>query len=179
MSFKMERGETYAILGPNGSGKSTFLKILSGQQSPDSGTISYEHSDAERVYSKLNFTAPYIDIPEEFSFSELLKFHANFKKPIFSAEKMVNKCGLGAFKDKSIKEYSSGMKQRVKLALNLFFEAELRLFDEPCSHLDAQGYSWFHEQKAAIEKDSITCIASNDKNEYLGANQHIELANFK
>ena len=83
VDFTFEAGKKYAILGPNGSGKSTLLKVLSGHLTPSKGKVDFLFEDEklpiEEVYRKISYAAPYIDLIEEFTLTEAIKFHQKFK----------------------------------------------------------------------------------------------------
>lgn len=175
--WSFEKGVDYAVLGPNGSGKSTLIRVLSTQLGADEGSINYP-IPAKQMYSHINYTAPYIDIPEELSFNELLKFHKRFREARVAIKDIPSRCGLNKAADFPIKEFSSGMLQRVKLSLSLYFKADLILFDEPCSHLDTTGFEWFREERKILSSD-ITIIASNTEKEYEGCRELIEIMEYK
>lgn len=83
INYTFRSGNAYALIGPNGSGKSTLLKILSGQLSPSLGTITFANPNTiaiENIYRDVVFTAPYIDLIDDFTLLELLEFHFSFKK---------------------------------------------------------------------------------------------------
>ena len=83
LSYSFEPSNSYAITGQNGSGKSTLLKIISGQLSPSEGSISYldqKKITIENIYTEVAFTAPYIELVDDFSLFEYLRFHFSFKK---------------------------------------------------------------------------------------------------
>src|ERR1700709_1668785 len=74
---------SYAILGPNGSGKSTLLQVLNGSLAPSVGKLNYTFNNAEvdasDVYQHLSLAAPYLELIEEFTLSEVIDFHFQFK----------------------------------------------------------------------------------------------------
>jgi len=181
LSAQFEQEKTYAILGPNGSGKSTLLKVLAAITDPDEGEITYQipNYKKEHIYQTVGYVAPYIDIPEEYTFPELLSFHSKFKQPRVQLEEVVALCGLSRFEDTPIKEYSSGMKQRVKLSLVLFFKNLISVYDEPCSHLDKEGFDWYNEHVQNHVKHGLVLIGSNNPEEYKSADVHIDIQSFK
>ena len=123
IDYTFTQGETYAILGPNGSGKSTLLQILNGSLTPSAGILSYSMDDkpveVETVYKQLSLAAPYLELIEEFTLDEMADFHFKFKPylPGMDKEGLISLLNLEGSKNKAIKYFSSGMKQRLKLAL--------------------------------------------------------------
>lgn len=179
VNLEFKSGKRYAILGNNGSGKSSLLKVIAGQSSPNQGSITFENTDIEEVYQKLSFCAPYIDLIEELTLEELLHFVHQFKPFMkeFPPEYILKLFDFQ--KDKWVKDYSSGMKQRVKLALALFADVELSLFDEPTSNLDEAGIEWFLESLKALPEDRIVIIASNLEREVALCDEFINMLDFK
>ena len=179
VNLSFEPGQTYAILGNNGSGKSTLLKLLSGQTAPNQGEIEFENTAIEKVYQKISFCAPYIDLIEELTLDELLDFVEKHKPflPDYPKKRIVE---LFAFDSKKwIKDYSSGMKQRVKLALALFADVELCLLDEPTSNLDEQGVEWYLNTLEKMPKNRTLIIASNLEREYGFCTHKIDINQYK
>lgn len=158
-----------AITGSNGSGKSTFLKVLAGLSFPDKGTISYKIEDklisAEDVFSFISFCAPYQELPLHLTLKELVDFHEKSRSCTHLIEKL-ELCGLTPFFDRRIESYSSGMTQRVKLALAFSTNSELLFLDEPTSNLDKKGKDFYQTLcEGAINKKTIL-ISSNEETEY-------------
>jgi ABC-type multidrug transport system ATPase subunit len=164
-------GVSYAITGPNGSGKSTLLQIIGGATTLSEGDISYDNNGAvatENVYKNVSIAAPYLELIEEMTVTEFLSFHGNMKPFIqdFSIPKIIEAIGLQASANKEIRFYSSGMKQRVKLAQAIFSDVSLILLDEPCTNLDEEGISLYKRLISHYCKDRLVIVSSNDKNEY-------------
>ena len=179
INLSFEPGQTYAILGDNGSGKSTLLKLLSGQTAPNQGQIEYENTAIEQVYQKISYCAPYIDLIEELTLEECLDFVEKHKPflPDYPKKRIKE---LFAFDSKKwIKDYSSGMKQRVKLALALFADVELCLLDEPTSNLDEHGVEWYLSTLEKMPKNRTLIIASNLEREYGFCKHKIDINQYK
>src|SRR5687768_6293350 len=146
LSYTFTAGHSYAIIGPNGSGKSTLLQLLSGALAPSQGKIEWSSSekslDPDKVFEQIAICAPYLELVEEMSALEFLNFHGKFKNYLngVSIENMLSIVGLKDASHKQIRYYSSGMKQRVKLAQAFFSDAPILLLDEPCTNLDEAGY---------------------------------------
>jgi len=185
LQFDFDSNQRYAITGSNGSGKSTLMQILAGLIHHNEGTIHHilngETITAEKVYQFVSFTAPYVDMPDEFSFEELLLFHFQFKRIVDgkSVNELIELSGLKKSAHKQIRFYSSGMKQRARLVLSLFSDTPLLLLDEPCTNLDASGIKWYHDLLSAVSNKRLLVISSNDPQEYVTCGQILSIEDFK
>jgi ABC-type multidrug transport system ATPase subunit len=187
VDYTFSFGKKYAVLGPNGSGKSTLLKVISGSLAPSDGKIVYDNIHAqpiftENVYQQLTIAAPYMDLVEEFTLRELIAFHFKFKSylPGFDLEEVVRTLYLEKALDKEIRFFSSGMKQRVKLALACCSSSSIVLLDEPMSNLDTAGEDWYLSLiERTIEADRILIIASNQEKEYAFCDEQINIISYK
>ena len=185
-SYSFESGKAYAITGPNGSGKSTLLKTLSGNIPATEGLITYksESKDIHPDYwpRHLSFAAPYLEVVEEFTLSELLNFHFSFKKSAFPAENkddFAEQIYLQDALQKQIKYFSSGMKQRLKLGLAFFSDTPVLLLDEPTSNMDVKGVDWYLGQIEEIKKNRLILVCSNQEHEYQFCNFRLDITSFK
>ena len=185
LDLELSTGDTIAITGGNGSGKSTLLKCLSGSIPLTSGTIQYQSGAIqiaeEHWFRSLALATPYLELPEEFTLSEVINFHFQFKKPLQNrtTTEILEILGLEKHKSKAISQFSSGMKQRVKLALAIFSEVPLLLLDEPTTNLDKQGVTWYLELIQNHCLGRILVICSNDPREYDFCEKKITLEAFK
>jgi ABC-type multidrug transport system ATPase subunit len=176
---------SYAITGPNGSGKSTLLQCIGGMLQLSEGKIEYSSSDVlasnEEAYKQISFCAPYMDLIEEMTFIEFLQFHNHFKSFIdnFTVTKIIEEVGLLSAANKQIRFYSSGMKQRVKLAQAFFSDTSIVLLDEPCSNLDIKGIELYHSLISRYCKDRLVIVCSNDEVEYKFCEKVISIQDFK
>lgn len=172
--------ETYAITGSNGSGKSTLLQIILGFIEPTEGLIKVEFNEKEiksNQLSTFSIAAPYVELIEEMTALEFLKFHLKFKSIInnYSCEDVLNKVQLSKAKDKQIRFFSSGMKQRLKLAQAFFSDTSVLLLDEPCSNLDKQGIDLYHQLIKNYSNNRLVIICSNDEQEYSFCSEILDL----
>lgn len=157
----------YAILGSNGSGKSTLLQLIAGNLIPSQGTISYKKEntkiDVENIYAHISFAAPYLELLEEFTLAESIEFHARFK-PFYKGlhtQELLSLMQLEKAKDKQLKYFSSGMKQRVRLGLAILSDTPLLLLDEPTSNLDKNAIHWYQQLIATYSGNRLIIVASN------------------
>jgi ABC-type multidrug transport system ATPase subunit len=185
INLEFNQDEKYALIGPNGSGKSTLLKIISGHLSPSQGKmLAYQGLDlipADRFFNFISFTAPYMDLVEEFTLFESVQFHRKFKpfRDGMKENDFIELLKLKKAENKPLKYFSSGMKQKVKLGLALFSEVPLILLDEPTTNLDVAGADWYAECISRIPKEIILIVASNTPGDYESFNHKIFMKDYK
>ncbi|RYD79635.1 MAG: ABC transporter ATP-binding protein [Sphingobacteriales bacterium] len=184
LSAEFTSGNSYAILGPNGSGKSTLLSVLTGSLTPSEGTISFSDKQdipIEDIYKHISLAAPYLELVETFTLKEIINFHFKFKNFALGvdANSLISVLGLEKSANKEIKYFSSGMKQRTKLALACCSDSPILFLDEPTSNLDVQGIDWYRELIEKFTKNRLTIIGSNQIQEYEFCNEQIQIADFK
>lgn len=186
VDFEFEQNNAYAILGSNGSGKSTLLQIISGHLHPSAGTITYSHNHTEipvdDFFRHVTYSGPYLELIEEFTLEEMLTFHSRFRK--FCRQLDVNAVmeitGLIRNRNKPIKYFSSGMKQRVRLAIALLTESEVVLLDEPAANLDRKAIEWYRNLVFENRADRIIIVCSNSQaDEYDFCSQSIVIDDYK
>jgi ABC-type multidrug transport system ATPase subunit len=178
-------GYPLAITGPNGSGKSTLMLIISGWTLPTLGKVSYNRLGnqvkTDIIYRYIDFIAPYTELIEELTLDEFLSFHFKFKglRNGLEIENLIEKARLQNDKDKYISHFSSGMKQRLKLALGIYSSCPVLLLDEPATNLDSDNKKWYIEEIKSILTNKIVIIASNQPEEYNFAVDFIDIINYK
>jgi ABC-type multidrug transport system ATPase subunit len=186
LNFSFTTGQHYALIGNNGSGKSTLLQIIAGYIGLTKGGIQWistsnETIDSTNIFQYISIATPYLELVEEFTALEQIIFHQQFKPLQNGLEpiELLEKIGLRNAAKKQIRNFSSGMKQRLKLALAIFDQAPILLLDEPCSNLDQEGIQTYHQlmQKYAMHK--LVIVASNDPQEFQFCSQQLSLSNFK
>jgi len=182
LSLDIPSGTSLAILGNNGSGKSSLLRIIAAMQTATKGSITYTHNqqniDSNSLYKQLSYAAVGMQLIEEFTLSELLSFHFSFKKSIhqLTVAEIISILDMKNVQSKLVGDFSSGMKQRVKLAQAIFTDAPLLLLDEPCSNLDKHGIAQYQEWMATYHNNRTIIVASNDSNEYSFCKEQIMLS---
>ncbi len=185
MNNTFKAGERWAILGPNGSGKSTLLKVLSGHLTPSKGDIFFENQGVkikeESIYKKISYAAPYIELIEEFTLEEVLRFHGKLKPflPGFSPASIYELLALPRSRQKEIRFFSSGMKQRLKLALAVCSDTPVLLLDEPATNLDVQGVEWYKNLISEYAAERLVVIASNDPHDAAFCGLHLNILEYK
>ncbi len=197
-NYSFTSGNSYAIVGPNGSGKSTLLQAIGGAVGLSEGkvvvsrealagghqTSDIDHTpaaDTENLYQYISIAAPYLEVIEEMTVTEFLHFHQTFK-PLLSSlsiKEMISVIGLDNAANKQIRYYSSGMKQRVKLAQAIFSDVPVILLDEPCTNLDGTGIALYQQLINTYCKDRLVIVSSNDEAEYGFCKERISMLEFK
>ncbi|MCE2656459.1 MAG: ATP-binding cassette domain-containing protein [Sediminibacterium sp.] len=181
LDYTFELGQHYALIGNNGSGKSTLLQIIAGYSSLTKGTIHWSDNDHTTIFQQISFAAPYLELVEEFTTMEQFDFHATFKtlQSSISVNDIIERIGLKNSAHKQIRYFSSGMKQRLKLALAILSDTPLLLLDEPCSNLDKEGYTLYAELIQQFAQHKLIIVGSNDPQEYAFCNQQVNLMDYK
>ena len=185
LNLTLRAGQTYAVIGPNGSGKSTLMQVVSGMMPANEGMVQYADNqmiiDGDDCYKEVVFAAPYLELIEEFTLEESIDFHRKLK-PFdneISNETFLDFTYLKPHRDKPVKNFSSGMKQRLKLGLALQSKARVLILDEPSSNLDEQGFEWYITNVQKHLENKITLIGSNIQREYDFCQNKIQLGDLK
>lgn len=185
LNLELQAGQSYTFVGPNGSGKSTLLQVISGVIPSTEGKMEYRLNnqtiEEDKWYKQLIIAAPYLELIEEFTLLELLDFHAGFKpfKTPHAKEEILDKLELESSKHKAIKNFSSGMKQRLKLALAFYSDVPVVMLDEPTSNLDARWSAWYREEVQRLGSNQLLLICSNIPAEYDFADTVINVGDYK
>jgi ABC-type multidrug transport system ATPase subunit len=173
--------ETYAITGHNGSGKSTLLQCIAGSTMLSEGEVNFNNNGKiipnEEVFSHVSICAPYLEVIEEMTAVEFFVYHQQFKSFHYNTviADIIDQIGLSKHAHKQIRYFSSGMKQRIKLAQAFFSETPVLLLDEPCTNLDQSGIALYKDLLSNHTKNRIVIISSNDQSEIEGCTQLIQL----
>ncbi|HPW18719.1 MAG TPA: ABC transporter ATP-binding protein [Candidatus Aminicenantes bacterium] len=146
VSIEIEAGIT-GLLGPNGAGKSTFMKLATGQMKPDIGTVAIRGRrtwNAPEIFRSVGFCSEpdafYEDMTGLEFVAGLLRFYGFSRKEIGDrAARALDIVGLTGDRDRLVRGYSRGMRQRVKFAQAIAHDPEILILDEPLSGLDSLG----------------------------------------
>lgn len=185
LTFTIPAKEKLAVTGSNGSGKSTLLKCIAGQIPVSDGKIVFLSNrqpvqDAD-VYKYISISAPYLELPEEFTLLEFLRFHFKFKKlaPGISIKDATDIMYLQGSLHKPIMNFSSGMKQRLKLGICFLSDTPLLILDEPTSNLDENGVKWYLGLVNTYGQEKSLLVGSNDPREFSFCDKTLHIENFK
>ena len=186
VSLSILPGEKWVILGSNGSGKSTLLQSLASFLIPTQGSVVWKNNEHiisdDLLYKQLSMASPYMELIEDFTLMELVVHQKNFKPFLnnLSVDDIIRHLYLEEAAHKYIKNYSSGMRQRVKLGLAIMADCPVLFLDEPCSNLDAKAIAWYQQLIETFASQKTILVCSNAvKEEYLFCDHKIEIENYK
>jgi heme ABC exporter ATP-binding subunit CcmA len=183
ISFELRPGEILAITGWNGSGKSTLLRIIAGLVRPSLGKVEMFMEDEpipkESRRRFLGMVAPALALYDELTALENMEFFCKVRGITYDRESCLNmmeRVGLNENANKTCRNYSSGMKQRLKLVQALLHNPPLLLLDEPGCNLDSNGMKIVEDIIFEHRQLGMTVIASNEKREVDYAQHAINLS---
>lgn len=145
LTFKLYKGEIFCLLGNNGAGKTTTLRMISALIEPQSGTIKMNGNPIEEnknyVKEKIGFLTTELKLDDFFTPNYLFDFfgkmyHMDKQEICERKEKLFNILGINEFAEIKIKKLSTGMRQKVSIAISLVHNPEIIVFDEPTNGLD-------------------------------------------
>ena len=172
ISFELHPGEVMAITGWNGSGKSTLLRIIAGLVRPSLGQVEmfFKGKSIPKQSRRrfLGMVAPALSLYDELTALENLEFFCKVRGIAYDRKScldLMQRVGLSKNTHKLCRNYSSGMKQRLKLAQALLHNPPLLLLDEPGCNLDSKGMEVVEEVISKQRLSGMTVIASNEKRE--------------
>lgn len=196
-SYEFTAPNKYAITGANGSGKSTLLQVIAGSLTFNEGAVTIKSAQQETTewdkqktknnqqptsienfFKHISIAAPYLELIEEMTADEFLSFHHSFKPLLLDNGEILKIVQLEKAVNKQIRYFSSGMKQRLKLAQAFFCKSPVLLLDEPTTNLDAEGIALYHQLIRNYCGNKLVIISSNDKEEYTFCDEVIKLGKY-
>ncbi len=185
LNFEFQPEKSYAITGSNGAGKSTLLQVIAGSLPANEGKVEYKKQGTplpiDSWYKEMAFASPYMELVEELTLEECIHFHSRFK-PLddeMTVDELLSIVYLTEHKTKILRQFSSGMKQRLKLGLAFFTKSSVLFLDEPTTNLDENGIHWYLDQVTRIKKTKLVLISSNVKKEYQFCDEVLDVTAYK
>lgn len=186
VDLEIKPTEKVVILGLNGSGKSTLLQAITGYLTLNEGSVAYfsnqQKIEDEQQYKLISLASPYLELVEDFTLQEQIE-HTYIYKPFLNnlnIAQVVELSGLAAHKDKFIKLFSSGMRQRLKLTLAILADTPILFLDEPTTNLDTTVIDWYKNMIATYAMNKTIIVCSNSiKDEYAFCERIITMEDFK
>jgi heme exporter protein A len=169
INFTVETGSSLAVTGPNGSGKSTLVQILAGLQSPTKGRVEIIHNDKALEKYHLNahygFISPLINPYDELTGIENIHFAVKGAPDEEKIKSLLESFKLYEQRNKSVRYYSSGMKQRLKFIISVINDPPLLFLDEPGTNLDREGKEILASYIKSVQDEKLIVMATNEKEE--------------
>jgi len=186
VNHRFNAGTITAILGPNGSGKSTLLQCIAGYIVPSEGKSAYQTDEkniaVEEIFRHLSIASPYLQLNDSLTLTEVIDLQRKFKPFVnsYSTAEIIALSELQKSADKQVKNFSSGMKQRLRLTLAILANTHLLLLDEPLSNLDKAGEEWYLKMMKQFTSGRTVIICSNHHPVETAPTSHtIEISQFK
>lgn len=169
ISFKVKKGEIYGLLGPNGAGKTTTLRMLATLIKPDSGDASLADysitKEPDKVRENIGFLTSELKLEDFFTPNYLFDFFARLHKmPDNLArqrkEELFLKFGINDFREVKVADLSTGMKQKLSIAIAICHDPSIIIFDEPTNGLDVLTAKVVTDYLVDLRNEGKTIILS-------------------
>ena len=165
INIHVPEGKIYCIMGPNGAGKSTLLKMISGIEKPTEGVINFKgenwkREDLKVIGSLIEEPGLFDNLTVEDNIKLKLKLHHVETK---DQEQILNTLGFGDHNQEKVKGFSTGMRQRLGIALAFMGNPDLVVLDEPTNGLDTFGIHELRELLMLEKKQGKTIIIASHR----------------
>ena len=167
VDLDVARGEVFGLIGHNGAGKSTLFKMMLGLLRPGAGEILIEGSpvrgrDFRAVRRSIGYLPENVVLYDNLTGAETLRFFARLKDaPLADCERVLDRVGLAHARDRAVREYSKGMRQRLGFAQALLGRPRVLFLDEPTTGLDPQATRDFYEVLRELRQEGATVILTS------------------
>ena len=145
VSFEVKKGEIFGLLGPNGAGKTTLMQMIATLMKPTSGQVIIDGLTADKdileIHKRIGFLTNEIKLDPMSTPNNLFNFFAELydipeNELKDRRDESFARFGISPFADKRINELSTGMKQKISIAISLIHNPPIIIFDEPTNGLD-------------------------------------------
>ena len=169
LSFEVNKGEIYALLGTNGAGKTTTLRILSTLLKPDDGKCYIDgvnvSEEPDKIRSKIGFLTSELKLDGFFTPNYLYDFFSDLygvksELRIVRKKELFNTLGIDKFAEVKVSNLSTGMKQRVAIAISLVHDPDIIIYDEPTNGLDIVSSKMVIDYVKELKTNGKTIIIS-------------------
>jgi heme ABC exporter ATP-binding subunit CcmA len=161
VSAELEAGRCYVLIGENGAGKSTLLRILAGLLRPSMGTVRvFENLEPHEARARIGYMSHAPMLYDELTGQENLRYFASLYpgRRCLTPSEALTQVGLDPQLQRTLGQYSQGMRQRTSLARVLLPSPELLLLDEPFSNMDIESARQMVELLARFRHGSRTIV---------------------
>lgn len=168
VNFEVKKGRIYGFIGENGAGKTTAIRALTGLTVVEAGTVELfgesSPKELENARKNMGCLVEHPVLSKNKTAFENLKLQQILygKNDDEKIHKILKRVGLSDVKNKKVKDFSLGMKQRLGIAMTLINNPELLILDEPVNGLDPMGMVDVRELlRSLCEDDGITILISS------------------
>lgn len=165
LDLTVQSGEIFGFLGPNGAGKSTTINIILDFVRADRGTITVlgqnAHKDSQAIRQRTGVLPEGFGVYDRLTAREHVSFAIDSKNANSDPDQLLERVGLSDDSDRKAGGFSTGMKQRLSLAMALVGNPELLILDEPSTGLDPIGAREFQEIVRAEASNGTTVFFSS------------------
>jgi len=161
VSIEIKRGELFGFLGPSGAGKTTTIKIVTGQLQQNRGVATILGRDTtalnHEIYSQVGIVTDNSGLYENMTaYDNLVLFSKILNTEKKEISPLLERVGLGSEKNKQVKKFSKGMKQRLVLARAMLNRPKILFLDEPTSGLDPSTAIEIHKLMLEMKNNGTT-----------------------
>ena len=167
INFEFEKGKIYGLLGRNGAGKTTLFNCLNEDIPVDAGKFFLKDKEPRKIESDdIGYVLSTPNVPEFLTGREFLKFFIEINKNRIKNNKTINeyfdfmKIAVED-RDKLLKDYSHGMKNKMQMLVNIIANPSILLFDEPLTSLDIVVQEEMKQMLKSIKKDHIIIFSTH------------------
>ena len=168
INFRFEKGKIYGLLGRNGAGKTTFFNCLNEDIEIDSGEFYIEDNDTKRKIEAedVGYVLSTPNVPEFLTGREFLKFFIDINKKRIKEEKTIDEYFdfmkiEKEDRDKLLKDYSHGMKNKMQMLVNIIANPNVLLLDEPLTSFDVVVAEEMKQMLREIKKNHIIIFSTH------------------
>ena len=165
----LEPGRCYVLIGENGAGKSTLLRILAGLLRPSFGAVKVFGSlDPQEARARIGYMSHAPMLYDELTALENLRYFSSLYRgrPSLSPDEALRQVGLDPELNRTLGQYSQGMRQRTSLARVLLPVPELLLLDEPFSNMDVESVSQMVALLAGFRQSNRTIVITTHQRDH-------------
>jgi heme ABC exporter ATP-binding subunit CcmA len=169
VTVDLEAGRCYVLIGENGAGKSTLLRILAGLLRPSFGTIKvFGGQDPQEARARIGYMSHAPMLYDELTAVENLQYFSSLYpgRASLSPAEALRQVGLDPDLNRTLGQYSQGMRQRTSLARVLLPVPELLLLDEPFSNMDVESVSQMVKLLAGFRQGNRTIVITTHQREH-------------
>ena len=168
INFEFEKGKIYGLLGRNGAGKTTFFNCLNEDLEIDSGEFFIEDNGKQRKMEAedIGYVLSTPNVPEFLTAREFLKFFIDINKKRIKDEKTIDEYFdfmkiEKEDRDRLLKDYSHGMKNKMQMLVNIIARPNVLLLDEPLTSFDVVVAEEMKQMLREIKKDHIIIFSTH------------------